>query len=96
MRTNDVLAPLGDLAPIPQPLSGGGWIGRDPFARRAGPDVSIRTEDGVVWRQAIFSVDPATHQLQVAIVDQSGRLLRTIPAESIARMLSAMAAYGRR
>jgi uncharacterized FlaG/YvyC family protein len=38
-------------------------------------------------------MDERTRELTVAVVDQDGNLIRMIPAESVARMITAMAAY---
>ena len=65
----------------------------DAFARQGGPDVSIKTESGVVSAHAVFQMDARTRELTVAVVDQDGNLIRMIPAESVSRMITAMAAY---
>ncbi len=65
----------------------------DAFAKQAGPDVSVRTATGVVSAHAVFQMDARTRELTVAVVDQDGNLLRLIPPESVARMITAMAAY---
>jgi hypothetical protein len=65
----------------------------DAFAKQGGPDVSIKTEAGVVSAHAVFQMDARTRELTVAVVDQDGNLIRMIPAESVARMITAMAAY---
>ena len=65
----------------------------DDFAKQGGPDVSVKTESGVVSAHAVFQMDARTRELTVAVVDQDGNLIRMIPAESVARMITAMAAY---
>jgi hypothetical protein len=65
----------------------------DAFSKRSGPDVSVRTENGIISAHAVFQVDAKTRELTVAVVDQDGNLLRLIPPDSVARMITAMAAY---
>ncbi len=65
----------------------------DRFARRAGPDVSIKTSDGMTQVYAVFSVDPESKELRVALVDDEGRVLRTIPPSSVAQMIQSMGRY---
>ena len=69
-------------------------FGEDPFARQAGPDVVLSVGGADVRVYTHFSVDPETHEVKVAIVDQAGRLLRMIPPRSVAQMLEAMNSYG--
>jgi uncharacterized FlaG/YvyC family protein len=45
---------------------------------------------------AVFQVDPETHEMHVSVVDDAGRLVRLIPPDSVAQMISEMAAYSRR
>ncbi len=65
----------------------------DRFARRAGPDVAIKTSQGVSQVYAVFSVDPESKQLHVAVVDSEGRVIRLIPPESVAEMIASMGRY---
>jgi hypothetical protein len=44
---------------------------------------------------AVFSVDEETKSTRIAIYDGEGRLMRMIPADSVADMLSQLAAYRR-
>ena len=65
----------------------------DAFAKRAGPDAAVSTDAGVVRVHAVFQMDPTTKEMTVSVVDESGRLVRMIPPESVAQMIAAMAAY---
>jgi hypothetical protein len=65
----------------------------DAFARRGGPDVAVKTDDGLVRAHAVFSIDPTTHEMSVSVVDEAGRLIRMIPPDSVAKMIAAMATY---
>jgi hypothetical protein len=65
----------------------------DKFSKESGPDVSVRTEAGLVRVHAVFQMDPSTRELSVSVVDEAGRLIRTIPSESVSRMIAAMATY---
>ena len=102
MSSNERLLPTGvSTAPVPgtavpTPVCGGHQApGRDdPFARQAGPDVSLVRGGVEVRVYTHFSVDPMTKEVQVAIVDQAGRLVRMIPPDSVAQMLQAMNSYG--
>ncbi len=60
------------------------------------PDVEIAFDKGMVRVFAVFQVDPQTNEMQVSVVDDEGRLIRLIPPDSVAEMISAMAAYSRR
>jgi uncharacterized FlaG/YvyC family protein len=60
------------------------------------PDVEIAFDRGMVRVFAVFQVDPQTNEMQVSVVDDEGRLIRLIPPDSVAEMISAMAAYSRR
>jgi hypothetical protein len=71
----------------------GAVVPLDAFSRQSGPDASIRTESGIVAFHAVFQIDAKTRELTVAVVDQDGNLIRMIPSESVARMITAMAAY---
>ena len=66
----------------------------DAFARQAGPDVAIGSGPAIVRVYAIFAVDPQTNRVRVRVVDDTGRLIRMIPPESVAEMLAAMSGYG--
>ncbi len=93
MATNDVTITPGLLtsvgAPASVPVQGGRAQDVDPFAAKAGPDISYRSME--VY--AVFRQDPQTRQMQVAIFDGDGRLLRMIPPASVAQMLATMSAY---
>jgi hypothetical protein len=65
----------------------------DAFAKRSGPDVKIKTEQGNVSLHAVYQQDPVTKEMTVSLVDESGRLIRMIPPDSVAKMISAMTAY---
>ncbi len=99
MATNDLLpaaiVTTGTApAAIPQLLPPGSpAVQRDRFARRAGPDVSFKGPSGVTEVYAVFSVDPESKRLQVAVVDGDGRVLRMIPPGSVAKMLASMGRY---
>ncbi len=67
--------------------------GGDVLGRRPEPDVAYRSEDGFVRVYAIFSVDPETHEVHISVVDETGRLIRTIPPESVGEMVRSMGAY---
>jgi hypothetical protein len=75
------------------PVAGPGSVivALDRFARQAGPDVSMKTQDGLVRVHAVFQMDPSTRELTVSVVEEGGRLIRRIPTESVARMIAAMA-----
>jgi uncharacterized FlaG/YvyC family protein len=51
---------------------------------------------GLVRVYAIFSFDPESNEIHVRIVDEQGRLIRTIPPATVAQMLAAMGAYAGR
>jgi FlaG protein len=65
----------------------------DDFAREAGPDVKVDTPAGPQSLSAVFSVDPETDRVRVAVVDQEGRVVRLIPADSVHEMVTSMNAY---
>jgi hypothetical protein len=65
----------------------------DAFAERAGPDVAVGSEGGLVRAHAVFRLDPVTREMTVSVVDEGGRLLRMIPPDSVAKMITAMATY---
>ena len=100
MNTTDVDPAAASLTTAVAALAVPGLPGRpvdpklDEFARRAGPDVAVGSGQGMVRVYAIFSVDPGTKRLKVRVVDDSGRLVRIIPPESVAEMIAAMSAYG--
>jgi hypothetical protein len=68
----------------------------DTFGRVAGPDAVIDGDVGLVRVYAIFSFDPESNEIHVRIVDEQGRLIRTIPPATVAQMLAAMGAYAGR
>jgi uncharacterized FlaG/YvyC family protein len=59
----------------------------------ATPDVEISIANIMVRQHTMFHVDPETNRLQVSVVDDSGKLVRLIPPDSVAQMLQAMSAY---
>jgi hypothetical protein len=65
----------------------------DAFAKRSGPDATVRTVNGTVSVHAVFQLDDKTRQVTVAIVNEDGKLVRLIPPESVSRMIAAMAMY---
>lgn len=65
----------------------------DAFAKRAGPDVAVSADAGLVRVHAVFQMDPSTKEMSVSVVDEAGRLVRMIPPDSVAKMIAAMAAY---
>lgn len=67
----------------------------DGFGRAAGPDVAILAGPTLVRMYAVFDVDPTSRDLSVRVMDDSGRLVRLIPPESVSQMLAAMARYRR-
>ena len=93
MATNDVTITSGLIpgvgAPAAIPVQGTRAQDVDPFAAKAGPDISYRSTE--VY--AVFRQDPQTRQMQVAIFDGDGRLLRMIPPASVAQMVATMSAY---
>jgi hypothetical protein len=72
---------------------GSATVPLDAFAKRAGPDVTVSADDGLVRVHAVFQVDPDTNEMSVSVVDEAGRLVRMIPPDSVAKMIAAMAAY---
>jgi hypothetical protein len=87
VTTGTAPAALPQTAPSPAPVE------RDRFARRAGPDVTFKGPEGLTEAYAVFSVDPVSKQLQVMVVDAEGRVLRSIPPSSVARMMESMGRY---
>lgn len=75
-------------APHPPPLA------VDAFGKLAGPDVTIGLGSSELRVYAVFDVDPETKKVRVKVVDDTGRLIRMIPPESVAAMLAAMAGRG--
>ena len=65
----------------------------DAFAKRAGPDVAVSADAGMIRVHAVFQMDPSTKEMSVSVVDEAGRLVRMIPPDSVAKMIAAMAAY---
>jgi hypothetical protein len=57
------------------------------------PDAEIAIADTMQRVHAMFRVDPKTREVHVSVVDDAGRVVRLIPAESVSEMLAAMAAY---
>jgi hypothetical protein len=85
-----VLVPLSGVAPLPRVA---GQTAPDGFGRSAGPDAEIAFETPTVRAYAHFQVDPETKEMKVSVVDESGKLIRLIPADSVRQMIAAMAAY---
>jgi hypothetical protein len=57
------------------------------------PDAEIAIANSLVRVHAMFHVDPETRKVHVSVVDESGKLVRLIPPESVSEMLAAMASY---
>jgi hypothetical protein len=88
--------PLGTEPTLPITGAGIGsevTIPLDAFAERAGPDVAVGSEGGLVRAHAVFRMDPVTKEMTVSVVDEGGRLIRMIPPDSVAKMITAMATY---
>ena len=68
----------------------------DAFGRAAGPDAEIAFVKQTMRVFAHFEVDPETKEMKVSVVDEAGKLVRLIPADSVRQMIAAMAAYSRR
>ena len=64
----------------------------DAFAKRAGPDVAVSADGGMVRVHAVFQMDPSTKEMSVSVVDEAGRRVRMNPPPSVAKMITAMAA----
>ena len=93
-RLSPVATAPAAVSGVAVPLPAGGAAGDDPFARHDGPVVVMNLSGAEVRVYTHFSVDPDTHEVQVAIVDQAGRLVRMIPPNRVRQMLDAMNAYG--
>ena len=65
----------------------------DQFSQQAGPDVRVDGADGPTAMFAVFTVDPETDRVRVAVVDEQGRVVRLIPAESVSEMVATMDSY---
>jgi len=72
------------------PLPGG--AAADAFSVQAGPDVRVNGPNGPVSMVAVFSVDPKTNEVHVAVYDDKG-LVRVIPSGSVFEMVSMMRGY---
>ena len=70
-----------------------GALGRDRFARKAGPDVSFKGPDGMTEAYAVFQIDPESKQLLVTVVDGQGQVLRVIPPRTVSQMMESMGRY---
>jgi hypothetical protein len=98
MATNDLL-PMALVttgtapAAIPQLSSTPMTAERDQFARKAGPDVSFKGPNGMSEAYTVFSIDPASKELKVMVVDGEGRVIRIVPPTSISQMLESMGRY---
>jgi uncharacterized FlaG/YvyC family protein len=55
--------------------------------------VSFKGPDGLTEAYAVFQIDPVSKQLQVLVVDSSGRILRAIPPRSVNQMIETMGRY---
>ncbi|MBA3876286.1 MAG: hypothetical protein C0498_05005 [Anaerolinea sp.] len=93
----DLLSPISTEAPV---VSGPGRPARvrpgggapDAFLKQAGPDVRVNGPAGPLALFAVFTVDPETDEVQVAVFDERG-LVRLIPPDSVSEMIAAMRAY---
>lgn len=65
----------------------------DEFSAQAGPDVKIDGPAGPVAMFAVFTVDPETDEVRVAVIDDQGRLVRVIPPDSVSEMVATMQSY---
>ena len=83
----------GAATGVASPTNGLLNVQLDAFARRSGPDVAIDTVAGLVRVHAVFQLDPTTREMTVSVVDETGKLVRMIPSDSVAQMIAAMAAY---
>jgi hypothetical protein len=100
MATDDLSPIVPGLAVTSLLPAGVGRVRRqaiddDPFARRAGPDVRVQGPTGLTDAYSIYSVDPDTHRVRVMIVDGSGRVIRSIPSDSVGEMIATMNSYRR-
>lgn len=97
IMTDQAILSIGTGAPAPvqpaRPMRVSGGRRPDDFSKEAGPDVKVDTPGGPVAMFAVFSVDPDTDEVRVAVVDDTGRVVRLIPAESVAEMVTTMHAY---
>lgn len=90
------LPPIGTTStPAPRParplrLPGSGTS--DGFHQQAGPDVRVNGSGGPVAMFAVFTVNPETDEVQVAVFDDRG-LVRLIPPESVFQMVTMMRSY---
>jgi hypothetical protein len=85
-----VLIPLSGVATVPRAA---GQAAPDGFDHSAGPDAEITVDTSTVRVYAHFEVDPETKEMKVSVVDEAGRLIRLIPADSVRQMIAAMASY---
>lgn len=88
------IAPSAPATPVA--VSRGAATELDDFAWRAGPDVAVGGDLGLARLYVVFQVDPATKEMRVSVIDDSGRLVRVIPPDSVGQMIAAMTAYGGR
>jgi hypothetical protein len=89
------VAPPVQLPRLPGAAGQGPTSGQGPTPA-ATPDVEIAVNDAMLRVFAVFQVDPETNEMHVSVVDESGRLVRLIPPDSVAQMINEMAAYSRR
>ncbi len=68
----------------------------DPHGLDRVADVRLDGPSGPVSVFVVFSVDADTNEVRAAVVDDQGRLVRMVPARSVADMLKTMAQYGSR
>lgn len=96
--TNMNLLPIsvaGAQAPSPvRPLRLPGGGTSDGFHKQAGPDVRVNGSAGPVAMFAVFTVNPETDEVQVAVFDDRG-LVRVIPPDSVFQMVTMMRSYRR-
>jgi hypothetical protein len=85
-----VLIPLSGVAPLPRVPS---QATPDAFAGTAGPDADVVIDAQATRVFAHFQLDPETKEMKVSVVDEAGRVIRLIPAESVRQMIAAMASY---
>jgi hypothetical protein len=92
LQLRTVVAPgsPGSAAAHPLRLPGDGTP--DPFLQQAGPDARVSTPAGPVAMVAIFSVDPKTNRVTIAVFDDRG-LVRMIPPEGVFEMFTMMNSY---
>ncbi len=83
----DTRAP-GRAIALPPP----GSSGPDAFHKQGGPDVRVSALGASVAMFAVFTVNPETDEVQVAVFDDRG-LVRVIPPASVFQMVAMMRSY---